>query len=309
MGWTFETIAEGHSGRIGGIAWDGSGLLFSVPNENVILRYSPATGDLGVARNYTNHITGLALANDGRLFACQEGSRRIIQLHDDGSASQLAFRLDGKVHNHPRDVAVDSRGRVWFCDCYSDLLSPGPKIWPRLDHASVLRQDRSPQLQSRSWTIRRMTQDTRSPQALLLSTDETTLYVAESDNAPLGRRELRAYSIVDDYELGTPIVLHTFGSDHRGPHRGIEGMCLDAHGNIVACAGWRRSGPGPVIMVIEPSGMVLGTFPVPGDRPTRCAFGDADLSALYIGTEEGTLLRVRDSGLSGLARFRIHQTR
>ena len=129
--------------------------------------------------------------------------------------------------------------------------------------------------------------------------DETTLYVAESDNAPQGRRELRAYPVVDDYELGTPIVLHTFGLDHRGPHRGIEGMCLDAEGNIIACAGWNRSGPGPVIMVIDPSGMVLGTFPLPRDCPTRCAFGDADLSALYIGTEDGTLLRVRDSGLSG----------
>ena len=305
MGWSFETIADGHRGRIGGIAWDGDRLLFSVPYENVILCYSPTTGELGVARKFTNHITGLDFANDGRLFACQEGSRRIIQLHDDGSASQLAYRLDGQVHNHPRDVAVDSRGRVWFCDCYCDLLSPGPKIWPQLDHASVLRQDRSPQLQSRSWTIRRMTYDTYSPQAVLLSKDETTLFVAESDNAPQGRRELRAYPVVDDYELGPPIVLHAFGSDHRGLHRGIEGMCLDSEGNIVACAGWNRSGPGPVIMVIDPSGMVLGTFPVPGDRPTRCAFGDADLSALYIGTEDGTLLRVRDSGLSGRTDTRL----
>ena len=300
--WTFEVVAEGHRGRIGGVAWDGGAVLFSVPEENAIFRYIPDSGETTVARKHTNHVTGLAVAADGRLFACQEGSRRIIQLHQDGSASQLAFRIDGKAHNHPCDVAVDGSGRIWFCDCYSDLLSPGPKIWPFLDHASILRQDRSPQLQSRAWTIWRMTYDTRNPRAVLLSADEKTLYVSECDNAPRGRRELRAYPMLDDDELGAPLVLHTFGADHRGPHRGIEGMCLDGEGNIVACAGWQRSGPGPVIMVIAPSGRVLATCPVPGDLPSRCALGDTDLSSLYIGTEQGNLYRVRDSGLSGFAR-------
>ena len=39
---------------------------------------------------------------------------------------------------------------------------------------------------------------------------------------------------MDGDELGTPVVLHTFGADYRGTHRGIEGMCLDADGNTTA---------------------------------------------------------------------------
>src|SRR3712207_8640312 len=44
----------------------------------------------------------------------------------------------------------------------------------------------------------------------------------------LFRSELRAYPVLEDDTLGPPIVLHTFGADHRGIHRGIEGMCIDA---------------------------------------------------------------------------------
>ena len=49
-----------------------------------------------------------------------------------------------------------------------------------------------------------------------------------------GQRELRAYPILDDDTLGDYELLHNFY-----PHRGIDGMCLDAEGNIV---GYRRLG-------------------------------------------------------------------
>ena len=186
MGWSFEKVAGGYQGRIGGVVWDNSNILFSVPEENNIYRLSIESVQVVLARKHTNHTTDLDVATDGRMFACQEGSRRIIQLHEDGSASKLGFKLDGLVHNHPCSVAIDSKGRVWFCDCHSNLLYPGPKIWPVLDHCSVLRQEQNPQLQSKAWTISRMTHDTKNPRAVILSADENLLFVAESDNKPGG---------------------------------------------------------------------------------------------------------------------------
>ena len=121
-----------------------------------------------------------------------------------------------------------------------------------------------------------MTFDTKSPRGVALSPDGKTLYVAETDNTPGGVRELRAYPILEDGTLDAYVVLHTFGSDRRGVHRGIEGMCVDSEGNIVACAGWRRSGPGPLVYVFAPSGAILETHEIPGDVPLNCAFGDAD---------------------------------
>jgi gluconolactonase len=76
-------------------------------------------------------------------------------------------------------------------------------------------------------------------------------------------------------------------------------MCLDTDGNIIACAGWREAGPGPMIYVFAPSGRVLATHPVPVDRPTNCTFGDTDLSTLYVTTGGGHLFRVRNTGHRG----------
>ena len=101
--------------------------------------------------------------------------------------------------------------------------------------------------------------------------------------------------------LGLYIVLHQFGEDHRGPQRGIDGMCLDSEGNIVGTAGNWISGPGPMIYVWTPAGRVLETYAMPAgvDGPTNCAFGDPDQRALYVTSGQGHLLRARDTGRRG----------
>ena len=134
-----------------------------------------------------------------------------------------------------------------------------------------------------------------APRAIALSADEQTLYVAEGD-AKSAKRELRAYPVKADGTVGPFSVLHVFGADHRGLHRGIEGMCLDRDGNIVACAGAKSAGPGPMVHVISPSGAVLESHALPGDLPVKCAFGDSDLSSLYVTTGEGMLYRAKSTG-------------
>jgi gluconolactonase len=154
-----------------------------------------------------------------------------------------------------------------------------------LDHESVYRCD--PQPDGR-WTIQRMTYDTTCPNGLVISPDQKTLYVAQSKYGDNESRELLAYPILDDGTLGAYDVLHNFY-----PHRGIDGMRVDAAGNIVATAGWEVSGPGPMIYVFAPTGRVLSTHPLPAHRPTNCCFGDLDLHSLYVTSIEGHLLQAR----------------
>ncbi len=297
MAWTFERVAGSHNGPAGGLAWDGSGMLFSLVNDERILRFDPVTGTTSEFRRYTGRTSGIALGPRGSLYGCQEGGRRIVHFLGDGSATVTATRLQGRIHNHPCDLVVDRAGRVWFSDPHSGTPAFGPKIFPPLEHASVLRLERD---ERKSWTIRRMTHDTRAPRAVLLSADEKTLYVAEGD-ALSATRELRAYTVLDDGEVGSFRVLHTFGADYCGVHRGIEGMCLDADGNIVACAGAQGAGPGALVYVFSPGGAVLETHPLPVDLPMRCAFGDAGLSSLYVTTMSGDLLRAGNCGRHGHA--------
>jgi len=84
-----------------------------------------------------------------------------------------------------------------------------------------------------------------------------------------------------------------------GANRGIDGMCFDTEGNLVATCGWELGGPGCRVAVFAPDGTVLEEHPVPAGRPTNCTFGDADLRTLYVTTIDGHLYQVKDTGRQG----------
>lgn len=286
MAWQFEVLLE-PNGITEGPAWDGSGLLFTHIEQSRIMRYDGVRGTIEIFRTGTNRANGLMLDKAGRLYGCEQGTpdgaggRRIVRYEADGGLTVICDHYQGKKFNSPNDLAVDEQGRIWFTDPrYGDNRND-----MELDHESVFRADPQP---DGTWQVVRMTDDTTSPNGLLLAPDNKTLYVAQSKYGVGQARELRAYPILDDGALGEYQVLHNFY-----PHRGIDGMCLDTEGNIVATAGWELSGPGGMIYVFAPNGRVLETHPVPCKRPTNCTFGDADLRTLYVTSIEGHLLRAR----------------
>ena len=286
MNWEFELVAGPYGGTTEGPLWDGEALLFTnIPNSR-IMRYDPATGETTEYFTGTDRTNGLCFDTDGNLYGCQSGGRRIVRFEKDRrTITPLPSTLEGKRHNNPNDLAVDRQGRVWFTDPFNG--SAGAQ---ELDHMSVLRLD--PQ-GSDQWELRRATTDVSRPNGVLVSRDQKTLYVAQSDYDPSQLRELRAYPINEDGSLGSYAVLHTFGIDHRGVHRGVDGMTLDVDGNIIVCAGWEQSGPGPMIYVFSPAGQVLGSQLLRVDRPTNCCFGDKDMRSLYVTTGGGHLFRAR----------------
>jgi gluconolactonase len=292
MSWKFEIADPAYGGVSEGPVWDGSGLLFTRIQQSRIMRYDPATRACTVFRENTNYANGLAFDAQGRLYACEGGAtpelRRVVRYEESGETTVLADRYEGKRLNIPNDLVIDSEGRVWFTDPYYEGAA-GPWSQDRshkeLDHDSVYRLDPRP---DGSYAIARVTFDTTRPNGLVFSLDYGTLYIAQSGRLPEEKRELRAYPVNADKTLGPPKVLHNFGE-----HRGIDGMCLDAEGNILATAGWELGGPGPMLYVFSPSGEILEMHPVPCRRPTNCAFGGEDLRTLYATTIEGFLFRAR----------------
>ena len=282
MSWEFEILVQ-PNGLSEGPAWDGSGLLYTnIPNSR-IMRYVPnergGQGTLSVFREGTNGANGLMLDKQGRLYGCEGDGRRMVRYEPDGTTTVLCDNFEGKRLNSPNDLAIDNQGRIWFTDPrYGDKTDD-----LELDHMSIYRLD--PQADG-SWTCARMTYDTTSPNGLLISPDNKTLYVAQSKYGDNQLRELRAYPILDDGTLGKYSVLHNFY-----PHRGIDGMVLDIEGNIIATAGWEVSGPGGMIYVFTPKGRVLETHPVPCERPTNCSFGGDDLRTLYVTSISGHVMR------------------
>lgn len=282
--WKFEQIAR-HDNLTEGPAWDGYGLLYSECAASLTWRYDPSTKRRSIWRQDTNGANGMVFDRRGRLFACEGEGRRIVEYKDGEPTIVVVDRFDGKQFNEPNDLAVDPTGRIWFTD---------PNYGGRpmqLDSESVYRADPLP---GDGWKVACVTQDTVRPNGILVSPDGTELYVAESPRPPEASRQLRAYPIGSNGALGTHRVLHDFG-----PHRGIDGMCLDVDGNIIATAGFKQSGPGPMIYIFTPTGRVLETHPVPADRPTNCTFAETRLDVLYVTCGGGELFRVENTGRRG----------
>src|SRR4051812_20661539 len=125
MAWRFERVAGPFEGPAAGLAWDGAAMLFSILSPGVragegrILSFNPKLGETSVFRAFTNRTSGIVFGRDGALYGCQELSRRIVRFNPDGSASLLATLVNRDLHNLPTSLALDSRGRIWFCDSRS----------------------------------------------------------------------------------------------------------------------------------------------------------------------------------------------
>ena len=291
MSWTFELLMKPPRGvpLTEGPVWDGEQLLFTHIQASTILRLDVASGAITPWRTGTNRTNGLAFDSQGRLFGCCSGGRSLLRFDACGVNTVISDSVDGRRLNTPNDLAIDRQGRIWF----SNPINAGN--WDKtetteLPDQSVLRCDPQP---DGSYTTTRVTFDTTMPNGVLLSQDQRTLYVAESGYAKGVPRELRAYPILDNGSLGTFRTLFTWGEDYCGLHRGIDGMCLDRDGNILATAGWEVAGAGPMIYVFSPTGRVLETHPVPAIRPTNCAFAGPDMTTLFVTTTQGHLFRAR----------------
>lgn len=290
MDWKFELLMKPSAVPLTeGPVWDGEYLYFTHIRASRIMRYDPRSGALIEWRTGTNRTNGLAFDADGRLFGCCSGGRSLVRFEPDGKMVTLADRVEGKKLNTPNDLAIDRKGRIWFTNPWNEG-NIDPTERQELDNRSVLRADPQP---DGSYTVTRVTFDTTQPNGILVSQDQSTLYVAESGYDAKIPRELRAYPIREDGSLGTYTTLFSWGADAKGLHRGIDGMCLDRDGNIVATAGWEVSGAGPMIYVFTPRGRVLETHPVPANRPTNCCFGGADLTTLFVTTTQGHFFKAQ----------------
>ncbi|MEI7678349.1 MAG: SMP-30/gluconolactonase/LRE family protein [Betaproteobacteria bacterium] len=287
--WNFELLVKPAAVPLTeGPVWDGEFLFFTHIQASRIMCYDPKSGAITVAREGTNRTNGLAHDEQGRLYGCCSGGRSVVRFDQD-TITTLCDKFEGKRLNTPNDLAIDRKGRIWFTNPVNGgNWDKGSQM--EVDHQSVFRLDPQPDGQ---YTITRVTFDTVMPNGILVSQDNHTLYVAESNYTKGVPRELRAYPIKDDGSLGSFTTLFTWGEDARGIHRGIDGMCLDRDGNIVATNGWDTAGPGPLITVFAPSGRVLETHPVPAKMPTNCCFGGADMTTLFVTTTQGHFFKVK----------------
>lgn len=257
------------------VAPDGD-VFFTNLRQNRIMRYSPASRSVTVFRENSNGANGQKFDAHGRLTICEAALGRITRTDlATGESVVLCDHYGGAPIEDVNDLAIDSLGRIYF--------SSRPKNQdPSMGNVSaVYRLDPSGSL---ARLLARP--DVQMPNGLAVSTDQTTLYVIDSNGQPGGRRVLDAYALSGAGELAHRRLLHDFA-----PGRGGDGMCVDQAGNLYVAAGLhaiRKSTAEtldvlPGIHVFSPRGRLLAYRETPEDTVTNCAFGrGASAHTLYV---------------------------
>jgi gluconolactonase len=265
------------------LAPDGSIYFSDIGNR--ILKFNPATKKTTVFRDPSGRSNGMKFDAGGRLIVCEGantgGNRRISVTEQDGTVRTLADKFMGKRFNSPNDLALDAGGRVYFTD--PRYVGDEKR---ELDTESVYRVDLD-------GSVTRIIDDVKKPNGIVLSPDQKALYLADNSGDPKGARVLLAYPLAVDGTVGLVKKLHDFGDD-----RGIDGMTVNANGDIIATAG---KGKTAGIYIFNFEGKKVGYLSTPED-PSNCCFGGSDRNVLYI-TAGKSLYRIT-TGMRGVSPHR-----
>jgi gluconolactonase len=237
-----------------------------------IRRLDLATRRLATVRMDANAANGMALAADGRLLVCEQGSiSRLAALslvdRATGATEMLVAGYGGQPLSSPNDVVVARDGAVWFTDpSYGHLQGFRPP--PALADA-VYRYDPA------STEIAVVADGFDKPNGLAFSPDERTLYVGDSG----------AIHAPGDYDPDRPrrvIALDVATGESRPFADGIpgfpDGLKVDGAGRVyVSCATGVR--------VLGAGGELLGEIAVPGGA-VNFTFGGRDRDVLLITADD-----------------------
>lgn len=233
---------------------------------------------------------GLLFDRKGRLLMCQPKFRRFSR-DAEGKLTVLTAKYKGKRYNQPNDVAVDSRGRIYFSD---------PKYGPRTNMEMLDAKGRKVEgvyrIDPDGNVTRIITHEADRPNGVLVTPDDKFLYVADNNNNTIGgARKLLRFKLHADGTIdpNSKKVIYDWKSG-RGP----DGMAIDTKGRLYVAGG--RNKPNKFetakekggVYVFSPKGKLLKFVPIPRDEVTNCAFGGEDLKTLYI-TAGGTLWTIR----------------
>ena len=162
-------------------------LLFSDIPANRIVRFKD--GKCKTFRTPSNNSNGLTLDKQGRLIACEHGSRRVTRTEADGTITVLAERYEGKRLNSPNDVVVKSDGAIYFTDPPYGVRREERE----LDFQGVYR------ISPDGKTLTLVAKDFLMPNGLAFTPDEKILYINDTE-----RGHIRAFDVAADGTLQRP---------------------------------------------------------------------------------------------------------
>lgn len=242
-------------------------LLFSDIPANRIYKYIPGE-QAQVFRENSNGANGLTFDRQGRLLACEGTAGRVTRTEKDGSITILAEKFEGKALNAPNDLVHGIDNSIYVTDLRGRNAKPGDG---KVEFSAVY-QIKAPH--GAVATVRLATREMGRPNGVALSSNQQTLYVADSE-----RQNVQAFDIAPDGSLIRGRLVAEMKHAQRG---GPDGLKTDDNGTIYV------TGHGGVWVFRD--GRHIGTIETP-EEPSNVAWGD-NYRTLYI-TARTSVYKIR----------------
>lgn len=262
-------------------------VLFSDCSENLIYSFDELTLKTSIWSHDSAHANGMNFDSYGRLVVCCDGKNypsnpnggphAVRRYEKDGTITTLADSFNGKKLNGPNDLCFDAEGRIYFTD-------------PRYGDKSDIEQDVMAVYRiDLDGTLTRVVEDLESPNGILISKDNRSLFIVDHNLDDGGARTLVKYRVSVSGAWVKDKILLDFGANY-----GMDGMVFDEEENIYVTGG---SGVTAGVHIISSDGDAMGFIPTP-ETPGNCTFGGKNLDILYI-CASTSLYRIK-LGVKGL---------
>lgn len=282
-----EKLADGFRWSEGPVWIDeGDYLLFSDVPANKIFRWSEQDG-VSVFLDPSGYggpepegfrepgSNGLIRGPGNSILVADHGNRALVQLDlATRKKTFLATRYEGKRFNSPNDLVRASSGAIYFTDPPYGLEGLNKSPLKELPHNGVYRLDPDGKVTLLDTSL-------SFPNGIILSPDERTLYVANSDP---DRPIWMAYGLDPAGGIASRRVFADASAESKAGLPGLpDGMAMDRQGNVFATA------PGGVL-IFSADGERLGRIDT-GTAVANLAFAE-DGKTLYL-TSNNMLVRLR----------------
>jgi gluconolactonase len=251
---------DAHEGPV--YAPDEDALYFTTTRSETVAikRLELASGAVSTLRADANTANGMALAPDGRLVVCEQGTltspaRISLVDRESGAAETVVDAFGGQPLNSPNDVVVKSDGTIWFTDPsygYLQGFRPQPYV-----SDNVYRYD------PRANALSVVAEFFDKPNGLVFSPDERALYVGDN-GAP---HRLLAFDVEGDGRLTRRRVIAVSTPEHP------DGLEVDRDGRIYASFA-------DGVQMLSAEGHLLGEIHIPG--AVNFTFGGPGRDVLYV---------------------------
>ncbi|HXW04751.1 MAG TPA: SMP-30/gluconolactonase/LRE family protein [Vicinamibacterales bacterium] len=258
----WQLVSEGHRHTDGPAVSPTGEIFFTDPANNRIHRVG-LDGRTSVFAEHTNGANGMMFGPDGRLYAGATRTRQIVAYDEAGRHEVVATDLASN------DVAVNVKGDLYVTD------SPGRKVW----------------FVPRGGTPRVVDEGIEHPNGVLLSPDQTLLYV--SDYA--GQLSW-VFQIQPDGALAHKQKYFYAHMPDAATRSSADGMAVDADGRVYVATALG-------VQVFDQIGKCHAIIPAPGPGSlSNVEFGGPDMDEMYV-TNGGRVFK-RKTRVKGIVSWR-----